>query len=120
MLNGAVTSGGLASIVDISPNFASVSLGIASTITFLTGFISPWIVGKLTEGRQHSLEPWKCVFEICAAMQIVCGILYLMFSDSTLQEWNNPQSPEASETIKFEKNLSDSDSKNQEEERLKR
>lgn len=91
MLNGAVTSGGLASIVDNSPNFASISLGIVSTVAVLTGFISPWIVGNLTEGQQHNLEPWKYVFAICAAVQIICGVLYLLFSDSTLQEWNNPQ-----------------------------
>lgn len=119
MLNGAVTSGGLASVVDISPNFASISLGIMSTITFLTGFISPWIVGNLTEGRQHSLEPWKYVFKICAAMQIICGVLYLIFSDSTLQEWNNPQSVEASVGNKSDRKLSDSNLEiNQEEERL--
>lgn len=24
-------------------------------------------------------------------MQIICGIFYLLFSDSSLQEWNKPQ-----------------------------
>lgn len=24
-------------------------------------------------------------------MQITCGVLYLMFSDSSLQQWNQPQ-----------------------------
>lgn len=91
MLHGAVSSGALASVVDISPNFAGVSLGINSSFSVLTGFISPIIVGYLTFGRQSSIEPWKCVFAICATMQIICGILYLLFSDSSLQEWNKPQ-----------------------------
>ena len=91
MLHGAVSSGPLASIVDISPNFAGVSLGINSSFSILTGFISPRIVGYLTMGRQSSIEPWQHVFEICAAMQLICGILYLLFSDSSLQEWNKPQ-----------------------------
>lgn len=91
MLHGAVSSGALASVVDISPNFAGVSLGINSSFSVLTGFISPRIVGYLTNGRQNSVEPWKYVFEICAAMQITCGIIYLLFSDSSLQEWNKPQ-----------------------------
>lgn len=124
MLAGAVSSGALASVVDISPNFAGVSLGINSSFSVLTGFISPWIVGSLTEGRQHSVEPWKYVFEICAAMQIVCGILYLMFSDSTLQHWNKPQnSPQYALTsggTKVEENFSDLNYKgNLETERLK-
>lgn len=96
MLHGAVSSGALASVVDISPNFAGVSLGINSTFSTFSGFISPLIVGYLTFGRQNSVEPWKYVFEFCAAMQIFCGILYILFSDSNLQEWNKPQenSPE--------------------------
>lgn len=91
MLHGAVSSGALASVVDISPNFAGISLGINSSFSVFTGFISPVIVGYLTFGRQNSIEPWKYVFGICAAMQIICGILYLLFSDSSLQEWNKPQ-----------------------------
>lgn len=91
MLHGAVSSGALASVVDISPNFAGISLGINSTFSVLTGYISPAVVGYFTLNRQSSLEPWKQVFEIAAAMQIVCGVLYLLFSDSTLQEWNKPQ-----------------------------
>lgn len=91
MLHGAVSSGALASVVDISPNFAGVSLGINSSFSVFTGFVSPLIVGYLTFGRQNSIEPWKFVFAICATMQIICGILYLLFSDSSLQEWNRPQ-----------------------------
>jgi MFS family permease len=91
MLHGAVSSGALASVVDISPNFSGISLGINSSFSVMTGYISPLIVGYLTNGRQTSIEPWKYVFEICATMQIICGILYLLFSDSSLQEWNKPQ-----------------------------
>lgn len=91
MLHGAVSSGALASVVDISPNFAGILLGINSTFSVLTGYISPYIVGLLTLNRQSSLESWQHVFEIAASMQIVCGVLYLLFSDSSLQEWNKPQ-----------------------------
>lgn len=91
MLHGSVSSGALASVVDISPNFAGVSLGINSTFSTFSGFISPIIVGYLTTGRQHNVEPWKYVFLICAAMQISCGIIYMIFSDSTIQPWNKPE-----------------------------
>lgn len=91
MLHGAVSSGVLASAVDVSPNFAGISLGINSSFSVLTGYLSPYIVGYFTLNRQNSLEPWKYVFQIVAAMQIVCGVLYLLFSDSSLQEWNKPQ-----------------------------
>jgi MFS family permease len=94
MLHGSVSSGALASVVDISPNFAGVSLGINSTFSTFSGFVSPMIVGYLTAGRQHNVEPWKYVFLICSAMQISCGIIYLLFSDSSLQPWNKPRESE--------------------------
>lgn len=90
ILNGAVTSGALASIIDISPNFASITVGIMATVTSMTGFLSPWIVGNLTEGQQHSTEPWKFIFQLCGAIQIICGSIYLIFSESRVQEWNEP------------------------------
>lgn len=46
--NGAVSTGALASMVDISPNFASIVLGINGVVTVLPGFISPIVVGSLT------------------------------------------------------------------------
>jgi MFS family permease len=116
MLHGAVSSGALASVVDVGPNFAGVSLGINSSFSVLTGFISPHVVGYLTLNRQSSLEPWKHVFEIVAAMQIVCGIIYLLFSDSSLQEWNKPQNiPDISLTNISKKTMNLSQLRSQQE-----
>lgn len=47
-VHGAVSTGPLAGMVDISPNYASILLGITSLIGVLPGFISPYIVGRLT------------------------------------------------------------------------
>lgn len=46
--HGAVSTGPLANIVDLSPNYAGVVLGISGMIGVLPGFISPIIVGILT------------------------------------------------------------------------
>lgn len=48
---GAVSTGPLANIIDISPNYSGVILGIASLITTIPGILSPYIVGKLTIGN---------------------------------------------------------------------
>lgn len=50
-VQGAVSTGPLASIIDISPNHSGVILGLANLITTCPGFISPYIVGKLTMGN---------------------------------------------------------------------
>lgn len=45
---GAVTSGPLSNLVDLSPNYASVLLGICGLIVDAAGFLSPILVGLLT------------------------------------------------------------------------
>lgn len=50
-VQGAVSTGPMASIIDISPNYCGVILGLVSMITTCPGFISPHIVGRLTMGN---------------------------------------------------------------------
>lgn len=34
---------------------------------------------------------WQKVFWLASVILIVCGVLYLFFSKSTLQPWNTPE-----------------------------
>ncbi|EDW32036.1 GL10654 [Drosophila persimilis] len=88
MFHGAVSSGPLASMVDLSPNYAGIVLGVSGMIGGMPGFISPLIVGHLTQGNQ-TIEAWKKVFLLSSAMLTGSGILYVLFSESTLQPWNS-------------------------------
>lgn len=97
-MHGAVSTGVLASIVDISPNYASISLGIVSTFACMTGFVSPLVVGYITYENQ-SVEAWKHIFQICAAMLIVLGVIYILFNDASLQSWNNPKGKKANKEM---------------------
>lgn len=54
-VSGAISAGSLANMVDISPNFSGIVLGINTMIGVLTGFISPIVVGKLTLGNVKNL-----------------------------------------------------------------
>lgn len=85
--HGAVSSGPLAAIIDNSPNYAGVLLGIVNMFCVMPGFISPIIVSYLTFENQ-SVESWRIVFLICSAMLITSGFIYILFSDSSRQEWN--------------------------------
>lgn len=89
MLHGAVSSGVLSSIVDIGPNYAGITMGLVSSITIVTGFISPIIVGYITYQNQ-TVTAWQHIFEICAGMLIICGVLYIWLNDTSIQEWNRP------------------------------
>lgn len=43
-----MSTGALSAMVDLSPNFAGILLGISGMIGVIPGFISPIIVGILT------------------------------------------------------------------------
>ncbi|XP_077281828.1 na[+]-dependent inorganic phosphate cotransporter isoform X1 [Temnothorax americanus] len=86
-VNGAVSASTLAIFVDLSPNYASVLLGFAGMIIVWAGFISPAIVGVLTNNNQ-TVGQWRLVFLIAAANSIASGILYVMFGTSKEQPWN--------------------------------
>ncbi|XP_058459234.1 sialin [Malaya genurostris] len=88
MVHGAVSTGPLANMIDMSPKYAGILLGISGMITVIPGFVSPIIVGILTLGNQ-TVQQWQYVFLISASMLIAGGIMYILFADSTLQSWNS-------------------------------
>ncbi|XP_012271459.1 putative inorganic phosphate cotransporter [Orussus abietinus] len=90
-VNGAVSAGTLAIFVDLSPNYASVLLGFAGLVTVGAGFISPLVVGLLTNNNQ-TIGQWRLVFVISAVNLIVSCLIYIFFGSSDEQEWNNPSS----------------------------
>ncbi|XP_021707463.1 sialin [Aedes aegypti] len=94
MVHGAVSTGPLANIIDMSPKYAGILLGISGMITVVPGFVSPILVGILTLGNQ-TVKQWEYVFLITAGMLIVCGILYTLFADATLQPWNTGANEDA-------------------------
>ncbi|KAK0182210.1 hypothetical protein PV327_000371 [Microctonus hyperodae] len=91
-INGAVSAGTLASLVDLSPNFAGVLLGFCGLITAASGFISPLIVGILTNHKQ-TVEQWRLVFIIATVNLSVSAIIYSIWGTADVQSWNNCNPP---------------------------
>nr|CAD7399205.1 unnamed protein product [Timema poppensis] len=87
-MSGAVSTGPLACVVDISPNFASEMLGFSNMITSMPGLISPIVVGLLTFNNQ-TVARWQIVYLITAAKAIVTGLFYVVFARSELEPWND-------------------------------
>ncbi|XP_065360993.1 sialin-like [Calliphora vicina] len=88
MFQGTGSTGPMSSMIDIAPNYAGIVFGVCGTIACLPGFISAYIVGVLTLDNQ-TFEAWTNVFLISAIMLIGCGVLYVLFADSSLQKWND-------------------------------
>ncbi|XP_076752859.1 sialin-like [Xylocopa sonorina] len=86
-VNGAISASTLAALVDMGPNYASVLLGFCGMIVIASGFISPVIVGILTNDNQ-TVAQWRLVFIIAAANSFLGTIVYLLFGTSKEQPWN--------------------------------
>ncbi|XP_046752732.1 sialin [Diprion similis] len=95
---GANSAGTLACTVDLSPNHASVLLGITNTVATSSGFISPMIVGILTNNNQ-TIDQWRLVFLITVAIMFSTGALYILFGVAELQPWNNTRNEEVGEEL---------------------
>lgn len=87
-LNGAVTGGYLGNALDIAPNFSGTIFGMANTLSSLGGFLSSYIVGKLTNNNQ-TFEQWRIVFWIMVATYMCGALVFLIFGTTKTQSWNS-------------------------------
>ncbi|XP_076372840.1 putative inorganic phosphate cotransporter [Tachypleus tridentatus] len=86
--NGFIFPGFFVVGVDMTPNYAGVLMGLTNRISQLNGFIVPYVVGSLTQGQQ-TLQQWKKVFPIGAAIYTFCGTFFVIFGSAELQPWND-------------------------------
>ncbi|XP_057327307.1 putative inorganic phosphate cotransporter [Microplitis mediator] len=106
-INGAVTAGYLGNGLDIAPNFSGTIFGLANTLSSLGGYLSSFMVGRLTYKNQ-TYHQWSIVFWILSVTYIVGAITFAIFGSGELQKWNSPDSNNIPELMK-------NDSKNNEE-----
>ncbi|KRT85633.1 membrane transporter, partial [Oryctes borbonicus] len=109
-VNGAVSTGPLASLVDISPNYASIGLGMCNTIVALVGVLTPTVVSYITYGNQTDVGQWQKVFWLATVMLTMSGIVYCIFSKSEVQSWNSPKEEHVAEEEEL-KSLKSNDTK---------
>ncbi|XP_071940952.1 sialin-like [Antedon mediterranea] len=89
--------------LDIAPNHSTLVIGIAFTFSGVTGFISPAVVGALTE-IDNTMIQWRSVFWIAAGVQTVGLLHFLVFGSAEIQEWAKPadNSTETTSLLKTE------------------
>lgn len=85
-VGGFCYSGYMLSHLDLSPEYAGTLMGIANTISNLTGFLAPLVVGALTEEFQ-TLYQWRIVFGIAIILLIITNLFFLFFSSTVKQDW---------------------------------
>ncbi|GBN63490.1 hypothetical protein AVEN_41225-1 [Araneus ventricosus] len=61
-------------------------IGIASTLSGLTGFITPMIVGALTD-KKPTFGQWRIIFAMTIVLLIASAIVYQLFATADKQNW---------------------------------
>ncbi|XP_059148786.1 uncharacterized transporter slc-17.2-like [Physella acuta] len=101
-LTGIQYSGFLVNHVDIAPAFAGILFGISNSLAAVTGFISPVIVGVITNEKQTRAE-WQIVFYIAAAIYLFGAVFFIIFASGELQPWSRVEQGE--DKSQFELNV---------------
>ncbi|XP_015123703.1 sialin isoform X2 [Diachasma alloeum] len=86
-VTGGISAGTVANLVDLSPNFSSILLGICGLSVNGVGAISPLIVGVLTNDNQ-TIGQWRLVFLIAAANMMIGFIIFMIWGTANEQSWN--------------------------------
>lgn len=96
--SGANFSGIFANVIDLSPQYAGLLLGLSMTFGMSAGILAPYVVGLITSGPfGQTMENWRTVFYITAALSSFSAVFFAVFSSGELQDWdsnplkNNPK-----------------------------
>ncbi|XP_033113162.1 sialin-like [Anneissia japonica] len=76
-----------ANTIDIAPNHSALLIGIMFSISSLTGFIGPAVLGALTNSTNTIIQ-WREVFWIVAGVQAFGLVAFLIFGSGNEQDWN--------------------------------
>nr|XP_022911240.1 putative inorganic phosphate cotransporter isoform X2 [Onthophagus taurus] len=93
--------------LDLSPNYAGTLMAIVNGIGAISGMITPYLIGTLTE--DHSLSQWRLVFWITLGVLLTSNVVFVLFGSGEEQWWNNPNHSNFTKTNKnnVEANQSD-------------
>lgn len=84
-LSGLLHSGYEVNVLDIAPCLSGVVMGISNTAGTTTGFLSPLLVGYMTENKLRS--EWVTVFWITFFIYLIGTVLFCLLLSGEAQHW---------------------------------
>lgn len=87
---GAVYAGNQMNHIALSPKFAGTMYGITNAAANMCGFLAPYVIGMLIEGRE-TLGQWRMVFYLAAGINIGANLFYVAFASAREQPWSRSQ-----------------------------
>ncbi|XP_068144426.1 putative inorganic phosphate cotransporter [Drosophila tropicalis] len=86
-VNSGATIGSSLNTIDLSPNHASILMGIVNTAANIVPIATPLTVGVIVEENENRSQ-WQIVFIISAVIFFVGNCVYLAFGTAECQEWD--------------------------------
>ncbi|XP_030627244.1 sialin [Chanos chanos] len=84
-LGGLSSSGFNINHLDIAPSYAGILLGITNSFATIPGMVGPVIAKALT--KSNTIEEWRIVFYISAAINLFGAIFFTLFGRGGVQPW---------------------------------
>ncbi|XP_057652538.1 putative inorganic phosphate cotransporter [Diorhabda carinulata] len=84
---GAVYAGNSMNHIALSPKYAGTMYGITNAAANMCGFLAPYVIGLIIEGRQ-TLNQWRMVFYLAAGINMGANLFYIMFASARERSWS--------------------------------
>lgn len=88
--SGATYAGNQMNHIALSPKYAGTMYGITNAASNMCGFLAPYVIGLLINGRQI-LGQWRMVFYLAAGINIGANLFYVAFSSAKEVPWSKSQ-----------------------------
>nr|XP_016927400.1 putative inorganic phosphate cotransporter [Drosophila suzukii] len=86
-VNSGATIGSSLNTIDLSPNHASILMGIVNTAANVVPIVTPLVVGFIVEDEANRLE-WQIVFIIASVLFFFGNCVFLFFGSAVSQPWD--------------------------------
>ncbi|XP_060085023.1 sialin-like [Ylistrum balloti] len=84
---GVCGSGIWVNILDIGNNFSGLTMGLANFSANLSGVISPYFVGLMTNNNE-TMHQWNLIFYVSMAFYLLGILIFVLFAKGSEQPWN--------------------------------
>lgn len=99
---GALTSGPVTNIVDVTPRYAGAVMSLTGAVTTPAGCVSAWLVAALAAqavepqqtpragggGLFEAVTLWRLVFALSGLLTMVAGVQFVVWTETEVQWWN--------------------------------
>lgn len=89
-INSATYLGFQVNHIDLAPNHAGTLMGITNGAANVMSIIAPLFVGVIVNDAKDA-DQWRIVFFISAGIYFVGNLLFIIFGQTTVQKWNDPE-----------------------------